>query len=325
MIEGLFKDTVKFEDTLKENKLDLKRKEIGTLQINVGKKCNQVCVHCHVNGGPDREEVMDRKTIDRILELIKKNKSIDTVDITGGAPELNPKFKYLISELSFLNKTILNRCNLTILLESGQEDTAEFLANNKVQIMASLPCYLEGNVDYQRGDDVFKKSISALKKLNSLGYGKKDTDLILNLVFNPKGGTLPPPQKALEKDYKKHLKENYDIDFNQLLTITNMPISRFQENLKREGKYEEYCNLLLENFNPDTALNVMCRDLLSISWDGKIYDCDFNQALEITLKNKSISIWDISDFSDVEKEISFANHCFGCTAGSGSSCTGALV
>ncbi len=316
---------ISFKDILRYNELELKRKEIETIQINVGKKCNQACTHCHVNGGPNREEVMDKKTIDRVLELIAKDKSINTVDITGGAPELNPEFRYLISELASLGKTILNRCNLTVLFESGQEDTAEFLAKYKVQIMASLPCYLEENVDSQRGDDVFKKSIAALKKLNSLGYRKDDTGLILNLVFNPKGGTLPPPQIALEEDYKKHLKEHYDIEFNNLFTITNMPISRFSEALKREGKYEEYYNVLVDNFNPKTALNIMCRDLLSISWDGKIHDCDFNQALELSLSSEPLSIWEIDSFCDVEKEICFDNHCFACTAGSGSSCTGALV
>lgn len=314
-----------FKDTLIENNLNLKRKEIETVQINVGKKCNQACAHCHVNGGPNRDEIMHKKTIDRILELIAKDESIKIVDITGGAPELNPDFRYLVSELVSLNKTILNRCNLTVLYENGQEDTAEFLAKHKVQIMASLPCYLEKNVDYQRGNSVFKKSISALKKLNSLGYGKDNTGLILNLVFNPKGGVLPPPQITLEEDYKKYLKENYDIEFNDLLTITNMPISRFSEMLKREGKYEEYCGVLIDNFNPDTALNIMCRDLLSISWDGKIYDCDFNQALELSLKSEPLSVWDIDSFYDVQKEIYFDNHCFACTAGSGSSCTGALV
>lgn len=314
-----------FKDILKENNLELKRRQIGTIQINVGKKCNQACTHCHVNGGPNREEVMNKNTIDRVLELIARDKNINTVDITGGAPELNPDFKYLISELTTLNKTVLNRCNLTVLSEVGQEDTAEFLAEHKVQIMASLPCYLEENVNHQRGDNVFKKSIYGLQKLNRLGYGKEDSKLILNLVFNPKGSTLPPPQSELEKDYKKYLKVHHNIEFNNLLTITNIPISRFSETLKKEGKYEEYNNLLTDNFNPSTALNVMCRDLLSISWDGKIYDCDFNQALKLSLKNRPLSIWDIDNFSDVEREISFSNHCFACTAGSGSSCTGALV
>ena len=268
---------------------------------------------------------MEKDTVDRILELISRDESIKTVDVTGGAPELNPNFKYIIKELTALNKTVLNRCNLTVLSEVGQEDTAEFLAENKVQVMASLPCYLEENVDYQRGSDVFKKSISGLYELNKLGYGKDDTGLILNLVFNPKGGTLPPPQSELEKDYKKYLKEHYDIEFNNLLTITNMPISRFSETLKKEGKYEEYRDVLIDSFNPSTALNVMCRDLLSISWDGKIYDCDFNQALDLSLDRGELSVWDIDNFHDVEKQIHFENHCFACTAGSGSSCTGALI
>lgn len=316
---------IDFKDVLKENKLELNRRKIETIQINVGKKCNQACIHCHVNGGPNREEIMEKDTVDRILELISRDESIKTVDVTGGAPELNPNFKYIIKELTALNKTVLNRCNLTVLSEVGQEDTAEFLAENKVQVMASLPCYLEENVDYQRGSDVFKKSISGLYELNKLGYGKDDTGLILNLVFNPKGGTLPPPQSELEKDYKKYLKEHYDIEFNNLLTITNMPISRFSETLKKEGKYEEYRDVLIDSFNPSTALNVMCRDLLSISWDGKIYDCDFNQALDLSLDRGELSVWDIDNFHDVEKQIHFENHCFACTAGSGSSCTGALI
>lgn len=316
---------INFKNILKENNLDLKRNEIDTLQINVGKKCNQACTHCHVYGGPDREEMMDRKTVDRILELLEKDENIKTVDITGGAPELNTDFRYLVDSLYELDMTILNRCNLTVLFEKGQEDTAEFLAKRKVQIMASLPCYLEENVDSQRGNNVFKKSIDAIKKLNSLGYGKYETELVLNLVFNPIGGILPPPQMSLEEDYKKYLKENFDINFNNLLTITNMPINRFSEALKREGKYDEYNNILVENFNPDTAKNVMCKSLLSISWEGKIYDCDFNQALDLSLKSKEITIFDIEKFSDVEKEITFDNHCYACTAGSGSSCTGALV
>lgn len=316
---------IDFKAILTQNNIELKRKEIETLQINLGKKCNQACIHCHVYGGPDREEMMTKDTVDRILELLVEDENIKTVDITGGAPELNTNFKYLVDKLYELDKTILNRCNLTVLFEKGQEDTPEFLAKRKVQIMASLPCYLEENVDYQRGNNVFKKSISAIKKLNSLGYGKSDTGLILNLVFNPKGGTLPPPQDSLEEDYKKYLKENFDIEFNNLLTITNMPINRFGEVLKKEGKYEEYNKVLIENFNPDTAKNVMCKSLLSISWDGKIYDCDFNQALELPLKNEELSIFNIDKLSDVESDISFANHCYACTAGSGSSCTGALV
>ena len=314
-----------FKDIIKEHNLYLKRNKIETLQINVGKLCNQVCIHCHVNGGPTREEIMDREIIDRILKLISIDENIETIDLTGGAPELNPNFKYLIRGLASLDKNIINRCNLTVLHEEGQEDTAKFLADHNVQIMASLPCYMEENVDFQRGNDVFKKSISSLKELNKLGYGKEESGLILNLVFNPRQGVLPPPQADLESDYKKYLKEEFDIDFNNLLTITNMPINRFEQALKKENKYEEYYEVLEDSFNPDTALNVMCRDLLSISWDGNIYDCDFNQALDLPLKTRPRSIWDIDKFSHVEEDISFKNHCFACTAGSGSSCTGALV
>lgn len=316
--------TTTFVQNLSNHKLYIKRNSISTLQINIGKRCNQACHHCHVEAGPKREENMDLKTISRILELVNKTPSIKTVDITGGAPELNPHFRHFVENSKKLNKNIIDRCNLTILLEKGQEDTALFLAKNNVEIIASLPCYEENNVNKQRGRYVFNKSIKALKILNSIGYGKKDSDLILNLVYNPVGEHLPPEQLQLELDYKKSLKDKYNIEFNSLFTITNMPINRYAHSLKRNNKYDNYMKLLMDNFNTQAIDNVMCKNLVSIAWDGVIYDCDFNQMLGIDLKSK-ITIWDITNFNEVSKNITLADHCYACTAGSGSSCTGVLV
>lgn len=314
------KHTINFEDVLGDYNLSVQRKEVRVLQLNIGKRCNQNCIHCHVDAGPHRTEVMDRTTMDRVLELLSRTTSIQTVDITGGAPELNPDFSYLVNELRLLNKTIIERSNLTVFFEWGQQDTPQFLADNRVRIIASLPCYLEENVNEQRGNNVYKKSIAALKILNHLGYGKKESGLILDLVYNPLGNNLPPDQNDLESDYKLYLKNTYDIEFNRLLTITNMPIKRYAQMLIREGKYESYMRLLIENFNPDTTQNLMCRELLSVGWDGKIYDCDFNQAIGVPLKKRSHTIWDTFDLNMIGVDIAFSNYCFGCTAGNGSSC-----
>lgn len=323
-MESLDKEVFNFKKVLEQHNVPLTRNKVKVLQLNITKRCNQSCIHCHVDANPYRTETMDKKTIDRVLDMLSNNSDIHTIDITGGAPELNPNFRYLINELHFLNRKIIDRCNLTVIFEKGQEDTPEFLAKNQVQIIASLPCYLEENVDFQRGNNVYAKSIKAIKILNSLGYGKKDSGLILDLVYNPIGDNLPPEQASLELDYKLELKERFDIEFNQLLTITNMPVKRFASMLIKEGKYEAYYNQLLEKFNPQAASDIMCRELLSVGWNGKIYDCDFNQALDIPLKNQS-TIWNISDFKEAGSEIAFENHCFGCTAGNGSSCKGALV
>lgn len=314
-----------FEQTLRTHDISLKRDAINILQVNIGKLCNQACHHCHVEAGPNRIENMELKTIDRLLELLAKEPQIHTVDITGGAPELNPHFRYFVSEIRKTGKEVIDRCNLTVFFEDGQEDTAEFLAKNKVQISASLPCYIEDNVEAQRGKGVFGKSISALEKLNNLGYGKEDSGLILNLVYNPIGEYLPPAQAQLEADYKEHLRKEFGIDFNQLFTITNMPIKRYAHTLTRDGKMKDYMQLLSDNFNPQAANEVMCGELVSISWDGKIYDCDFNQMLEIPLNWKPENIWNIEKFNNIKPDIAVANHCFGCTAGAGSSCTGALL
>lgn len=309
-----------FAQTFKSHGLEITRFLPETLQINLGKRCNQACLHCHVEAGPNRTENMDGETFERLLLLIKNSPTIKTIDITGGAPELNPYFKKLVQFSRELGLEIIDRCNLTVLFEPGQEDTALFLKENKVRIVASLPCYSKENVEAQRGKDVFDKSIRALRLLNSLGYGS--SQLILDLVYNPSGPFLPPSQKKLQEKYKTELKELFGIEFNQLFTITNMPIKRFLDDLKRSNKLNEYMELLVNSFNPSSAQSVMCRSLISIGWDGKIYDCDFNQMLEMPIGN----IWEISSFEDLSKEpITFANHCFGCSAGEGSSCTGILI
>lgn len=314
-----------FEYALREHNINLKRKAINILQVNIGKRCNQACHHCHVESGPNRTENMTLETVERLLELLEIAPQIHTVDITGGAPEINPHFRYFVTQVRKMNKEVIDRCNLTILFEKEQEDTAEFLAENKVQIVASLPCYKEDNVDKQRGKGVFGKSIRALEKLNSLGYGRVNSDLILNLVYNPIGAHLPPAQAKLEADYHIHLEEVFGIVFNHLFTITNMPIKRYAHVLERDGKIKDYMQLLIDNFNPQAAKGVMCTELVSIGWDGQIYDCDFNQMLDIPLNWKPRNLWDIECFKNIGSEIAVANHCFGCTAGSGSSCGGALL
>jgi radical SAM/Cys-rich protein len=310
---------------LDKHQLQFDRNNPATLQVNLGKLCNQACLHCHVDAGPNRTEIMTKETIDRLLLLIESSDEIQTIDVTGGAPELNPHFKYFVHELRKANKNIIDRCNLTVLLEPGQEDTALFLKEHKVQIICSLPCYLENNVDRQRGKGVFSKSVEALKLLNDFGYGKPNSDLVLNIVYNPIGASLPPDQMTLEMQYKSILSDDYDIVFNNLLTMTNIPIKRFKRMLINDDNYNEYMTILKDNFNPMAARNVMCRDLISIGWEGSIYDCDFNQMLEIPIGNEITTIWDINNFAELMiKSISVNNHCFGCTAGAGSSCGGAL-
>ena len=321
---------VSFEETLRKNKMELTRKTLEVFQVNVGKLCNQACLHCHVEAGPKRTEIMDKRTVDRVLELLSTTPSIHTVDITGGAPELNPHFRYFVSELRGMKReepiAIIDRCNLTALFEKGQETTAQFLCDERVQVVASLPCYSKENVDKQRGNGVFDKSIRALKLLNELGYGKSNSGLQLHLVYNPLGAFLPPEQMELEKDYKEELKNLFGIEFNRLYTITNMPIKRFLRDLERAGKLQEYMDLLVSSFNTHAALGVMCRSLVSVGWDGQLYDCDFNQMLEIPLAWKKRTIWDIERLDELTREsIALGNHCYGCTAGAGSSCGGALV
>jgi len=315
-----------FRQKLSDQSLTLDRIPIEVLQVNIGRLCNQACHHCHVEAGPKRTENMEEKTIDRVIELLAVSKTIHTVDITGGAPELNPHFRRLVKSARDMGKKVIDRCNLTVLFEPGQEETAYFLKENKVHIIASLPCYSKDNVEKQRGRGVFGKSIEALKLLNRLGYGKAGTGLVLDLVYNPTGPFLPPAQEKLERDYTKELKELFDIEFNHLFTITNMPIKRFLDDLQRSGKLDEYMELLANSFNPKAAEGIMCRNLVSVAWNGELFDCDFNQMLELPLGAGQTTLWEISSFDELNnKSITFANHCYACTAGAGSSCGGALV
>ena len=317
----------RFEGVLAENGVGpLLREETTTLQVNVGKRCNQACHHCHVDASPKRTEIMRLRVAERVLEILAKSPSVRIVDITGGAPELNPCFRLLVTESRRLGRHVIDRCNLTILFEPGMEDLAGFLAENEVEIVASLPCYTAANVDQQRGHGVFEKSIDALRELNRIGYGLPGSPAALNLVYNPLGAFLPPPQERLEADYKRELRSQFGIEFHRLYTLTNMPIQRFAEFLDQNGKYEEYMALLVNHFNPGTVSALMCRSLVSVGWNGQLYDCDFNQMLEIGLGSGPQTIWDIDSVSGLAGHpINTASHCFGCTAGAGSSCGGALT
>ena len=298
------------------------RASLETLQVNLGYLCNLSCVHCHVNAGPHRTEQMDRETIDALLALLDRA-AIHTLDLTGGAPELNPHFRYLVREARALDVHVIDRCNLTVLLEPGQEDLADFLAEQQVEICASLPCYVQENVEAQRGKGVYDASIQALQQLNALGYG---AERILNLVYNPVGPVLPPPQEALETDYRRELKERFGIRFNHLMTITNMPISRFGSVLLAQGQYTEYMHLLRENFSQSNMETLMCRRLLSVDWQGFLYDCDFNQMLDLPLlaSDRRRHIRDLLSTLTLDEPIITGEHCYGCAAGQGSSCGGAL-
>jgi radical SAM/Cys-rich protein len=298
---------------------------VDTLQVNVGKLCNQTCRHCHVDAGPTRTEVMTRETAELIVDVLQRH-PIATLDITGGAPELNPHFDYLVQEAKALNRHVIDRCNLTVFFVEGKERLPEFLRDHQVEIIASLPCYSEENVDFQRGKGVYSKSIEALQRLNALGYGQSGTGLPLNLVYNPIGPSLPPPQVKLESDYRQQLGERFGIVFNHLYTITNMPISRFLTDLVRHGNYERYMELLVEKFNPAAVEGVMCRTMVSVGWDGALYDCDFNQMLEMPINHGLPQhIRDFDAFILARRAIRTGAHCFGCTAGSGSTCGGAIT
>ena len=300
------------------------KEPIETLQINIGYKCNQACKHCHVNSSPLRTEKMSNEIISLIPKIIDKYK-IKTLDITGGAPELHPEFKNLIASLSTKQVDIIDRCNLTIFFEEGYEDLPQFLAKNKVIVTASLPCYEKDKVEFQRGLGVFEKSINAIKILNDLGYGKKENGLQLNLVYNPVSPILPPSQEILEKNYKKILFEKYNILFNSLYTITNMPINRYEESLRREGKLNAYYKLLKENFNENNLENLMCKKTISVNWLGEIYDCDFNQQINFRENKGPKTLFDLLDESfTFDYGVAVKEHCFACTAGAGSSCGGTL-
>jgi radical SAM/Cys-rich protein len=315
-----------FADALGEIGLwPLRATGLQVLQINVGKLCNQTCRHCHVDAGPDRREIMSLETMQECVRVLECA-NIAVLDITGGAPEMNPHFRWLVTEARRLGRHVIDRCNLTILLAPGFQDLPEFLAENTVEIVASLPCYLQENCDAQRGDGVFEKSIAVLKRLNDLGYGRPLTGLTLTLVYNPVGPALPAPQASLESAYRKELKSRYGVEFNRLYTITNMPISRFLDDLVQSGQYDRYMQKLIDAYNPSAAAGVMCRTTLSVGWDGRLYDCDFNQMLELGLQH-GLPIY-IGDFNAVRlenREITIGQHCYGCTAGSGSGCQGAIV
>ncbi len=315
----------RFDSVLQGHGMELLESEgIDILQVNVGKMCNMTCVHCHVDAGPDRREIMTRETIDQCLAAVRMG-GITTVDLTGGAPEMNPDFKYFVSSARQLGCHVIDRCNLTILLVKGYHGMAEFLAENNVEIVASLPCYLQENADSQRGDGSFQKSLDALRLLNSLNYGTGNPDRMLTLVYNPVGPTLPPDQRQLEATYREQLAQRYDIHFDRLFTITNMPISRYLEYLLETGAYEPYMEKLVSAFNPAAAKGVMCLKMLSVGWNGRLYDCDFNQMLELPTAgglSRHIADFDFDRLS--RRKIMTGRHCFGCTAAAGSGCLGAI-
>jgi radical SAM/Cys-rich protein len=304
----------------------IRRDRLDTLQINLGYRCNQSCVHCHVNAGPSRTEEMAGETIDLALAVLE-HKRIMTLDITGGAPELNPHFRRLVHAARELGIRVMDRCNLTILQVPGQEDLAAFLAGEQVEITASMPCYLQDNVDRQRGKGVFERSLAGLRVLNALGYGRPETGLVLNLVYNPQGPALPPPQEALEADYKRELGERHGITFNRLFTLANMPIQRFGAVLIAQGALDRYLALLQHAHRDDNLAHVMCRSLVSVDWRGYLYDCDFNQMLDLPVSwcaHGRAHLSDLIEADLTDNPVQVAGHCYGCTAGQGSSCGGAL-
>jgi len=304
----------------------LNRRAINALQINLGRYCNLACIHCHVESGPTRTEVMNRETVDDVLRFLASS-NISALDITGGAPELNPNFDYLVESAVGLGRHVMDRCNLTVIFEPGKDYLPEFFKRHGVELICSLPCYSEENVDRQRGKGTFELSIRALQMLNAIGYGRDD-NLVLNLVYNPVGPHLPPAQEKLEKDYKNILNEQFGVVFNQLFCLTNMPITRYATHLKLRGEYDSYMNLLESSFNRSTLEQVMCRNLISVGWEGLIFDCDFNQMLNLPIRDRAGKPLHISSLS-IEQVRNYAitvgDHCYACTAGAGSSCGGTLV
>jgi len=302
----------------------LRRAPLAEVQVNLGRLCNQACTHCHVDAGPKRTEIMTRATMDRITDWIRTHR-IESVDITGGAPEINPGFREFVDGLIDAGCRVKSRCNLTVLQEPGQEDLHEWYAARRVHLVCSLPCYSQRNVDQQRGKGVFERSIDALQRLNASGYGS-DPALIVDLVYNPNGAFLPPHQASLESDYRERLGADFGITFNRLYALANLPVNRFDHYLRREGKLEAYLNLLVENFNPETVEGLMCRHLISVDWLGRVFDCDFNQMLELPLGGRPLRhLWEIDSAELEGRAIATDYHCFGCTAGAGSSCGGALA
>ena len=317
---------VDFDDVLRGHGLGLlRRAAVTTLQVNVGKRCNQACHHYHVDAGPKRTEMMTREVAERVVVVLTANPEVGIVDLTGGAPELNPNFRWLVREARRAGRRVIDRCNLTVLLEPEQEDLADFLAAHDVEVTASLPCYGAENVERQRGVGVFDRSITALRRLNALGYGLPGSARRLDLVYNPVGAFLPPEQATLEARYRDELARGFGVEFHHLLTIANMPIKRFADQLDRTGAASAYMSLLVNHFNPSTVPGVMCRSLVSVGWDGALYDCDFNQMLEMPIAAGPRTIFDVASFASLDGgPIATAAHCLGCTAGAGSSCAGAI-
>lgn len=317
---------LQFREKLEEIKaFPLKPASLDIFQMNLGKMCNQVCKHCHVDAGPDRKEIMTRDIMELCLDAIEKS-GASTVDLTGGAPEMNPHFRWLVEELSAKGKHILVRCNLTIIVSNPRfYDLPQFYKHHRCEVISSLPYFTAMRTDAQRGSGVFEKSLKALKMLNAEGYGQEGSGLKLNLVYNPSGAFLPADQLSLEQQFKKKLKDLYEIDFNNLLTITNLPISRFLDYLIQSGNYEGYMEKLIQSFNPSAALNVMCRNTLSVGWDGYLYDCDFNQMLDLPVASESMHLRNLNLEKLMDRDIVTNKHCFGCTAGAGSSCGGSIA
>jgi radical SAM/Cys-rich protein len=318
---------VPFQQKLAESSLyPLKPVEMGIFQVNLGKMCNQVCKHCHVDAGPDRKEIMTTETMEECLNALRRNPQLQTVDLTGGAPEMNPHFRWFVEEIKALGRHVIVRCNLTIIMANKKyHDLPQFYKQHRVEVVSSLPFYTQDRTDRQRGNGVFEDSIKALQLLNGQGYGVDGTGLVLNLVYNPAGAFMPPAQDALEKEYKQALKEQYGIVFNNLFAITNLPISRFLDYLLQSGNYEKYMEKLVGAYNPVAAANVMCRNTISIGWDGYLYDCDFNQMLDMKVDCSSKHIAQFNTEILAGRNIVVNQHCFGCTAGSGSSCGGAVT
>ncbi len=316
-----------FAQKLHLNGNGLKRRAVDVLQVNLGRYCNQACIHCHVEAGPTRKEMMSRETVDAVLAFLART-TIPTLDITGGAPELHADFDYLVESAVGLGRKVMDRCNLTVIFEPGKDYLPEFFRRHGVEVVCSLPCYSEENVDRQRGKGTFDLSIRALKIFNELGYGKPASDLTLNLVYNPVGPHLPPPQEQLEQDYKRILNERFGIEFNHLYCLSNMPITRYAMHLKLRREYDRYVELLSANFNAATLDQVMCRNLISVGWNGSIYDCDFNQMLDLAITDgagKRLHISSLTLEQVAHRAIAVGDHCYACTAGAGSSCGGALV
>jgi radical SAM/Cys-rich protein len=325
-LEGDFA-LIPFQQKLEETGLfPLKPLQLEIFQVNIGKMCNQTCKHCHVDAGPDRKEIMTEETMLQCLDVLKNNPFLKTIDLTGGAPEMNPNFRWFVEEIKKLDRHIIVRCNLTIILANKKYyELPQFYKQHNIEVVSSLPFYTQDRTDRQRGNGVFEDSIKALQMLNEVGYGKEESKLILNLVYNPAGAFLPPSQQSLEKEYKQALNQRYGIAFNNLFTITNMPISRYLDYLLTTGNYESYMEKLVTAYNPVAAENVMCRNTISIGWDGYLYDCDFNQMLELKVDctSKHISQFNIETLNN--RKIIVGQHCYGCTAGSGSSCGGAVA